>query len=57
MDTEDMKELIERVKDSMGDFEYLSETDKDALEFAYNRRQLESEGFRSIPMCFGIKEP
>jgi hypothetical protein len=56
MDTEDMKELIEGLKGSGGDFEYLSETDMDALEFAYNRRQLDFDGFKSIPMCFGIKE-
>ena len=57
MDTEDMKKLIDRIKDETPDLKYLSESDIQALEFAYNRRQLELDGFRSIPMCFGIKEP
>ena len=57
MDVEDMKELIEKVKDKTPDLKYLSESDLQALDFAYNRRQLELDGFRSIPMCFGIKEP
>lgn len=54
MDLDDMRELIERVKDSRCDLKYLSETDIKALEFAYNRRQLDD--YPDIPLCFGIKK-
>ena len=54
MDTDDMQKLYEELKDTSSNYNYLSETDKDALEFALSRRQM--DGFQSIPMCFGIKE-
>ena len=54
MDTDDMQKLCEEVEGTSSNYIHLSETDKDALEFALSRRQM--DGFQSVPMCFGIKE-
>jgi hypothetical protein len=50
----DMDELCKSLKDKTSTYQYLSETDKDSLEFAISRRQI--DGFQDIPMCFGINK-
>ena len=54
IDTKDMKSLCNELKGKTSDYIYLSDTDKDALEFAMSKRQIGY--FQDIPMCFGLKE-
>jgi hypothetical protein len=50
MEVEDMEDVFCRVKDKKSKFEYLSESDRKALDFAYNRGELEKDGFGIFPV-------
>jgi hypothetical protein len=53
MDTDDMRDLCNELKGKTSNYNCLSETDKDALEFAKSRREIYY--FQDIPMCFGLR--
>ena len=50
IESSDMKNIMDKVKDKKSKFEYLSESDRKALEFAYNRGELEKDGFGMFPV-------
>jgi hypothetical protein len=57
MESKDMEDVFHRVKDKKSTFEYLSDTDRKALDFAHNRGEMEKDGFGVFPIPTLIEKP